>query len=200
MSNFSKTLLITLGCLLFALPAMAQYTEFVVEPGGSGTTYPDLASAVATAQGFAGEHKIVIRAGAYADVGVVIDHTQPGKIREIVGDDMTTVIFTDPAPETGFFLDVSGVNDLKVTGISVVSYMWGMTSQFGPPTDLHVFDCIFDDNGVDGLASSAGGAFSLHGSDILIEDCEVMNGERGIRFGYKYWSPSKANTWVGPVT
>jgi len=186
MSRFSKTLLITLGCLLFALPAMAQYTEFVVEPGGSGTTYPDLASAVATAQGFTGEHRIVIRAGSYSDVGVVIDHSQPGKIREIIGDDKATVIFTAPVFQTGVFLDPSGTTDLTISGLTVVSYEYGIRTLTSGCTGLIVTDCIFDDNGVDGYtvpADEDGGAIRVHGSGCLIEDVEAMNGERGIRFG-----------------
>ncbi|MCD6249777.1 MAG: right-handed parallel beta-helix repeat-containing protein [candidate division Zixibacteria bacterium] len=200
MKSFFKVMILGVACLLISSAAFAQYTEFVVEPGGSSTTYPDLATAVATAQAFTGDHRIVVRAGTYNDVGIVIDHTQPGKIREIVGEGSDVVFFADPVLQTGMFLDVSGATDVTVTGINVAGYLWGMTTQFGPVTDLHVYDCIFDDNGVDGLPDYSGGAFSIHGSDILIEDLEVMNGERGIRFGSKYWDAGHANTWVGPVT
>ncbi|HUV31742.1 MAG TPA: cohesin domain-containing protein [Acidobacteriota bacterium] len=183
-----KIVLFMTAAVLFAVPAMAQYTVFVVDDDGDpATTYPTLAQAVATAQAFAGEHRIEIRPGAYSDVGVWIDHSQPGVIREIVGDDKSTVIFTAPVFQTGTWLDPHGTTDLTITGITVVSYLYGIRTYVSGCNELHVYDCIFDDNGADGYdgttASTLGGGIWVHGSDCVIEYVEVMNGEWGIRYG-----------------
>jgi hypothetical protein len=178
MNKTFKVIALTLGCLLMSSVAFAQYTEFIVEPGGSGTTYPDLASAVATAQAFTGEHRIVVTAGAYADMGVVIDHTQPGKIREIVGDGKDLVTFTSPITpgwpitQGHEFLDVAATTGIMVTGISVIGYEVGIATWGPMATDLVVDDCIFDGNTAGIYVASNGGTFS---------GLEIMNGSQGFQ-------------------
>ena len=53
---------------------------------------------------------------------MIIDHGQPGVIREIVGDGKDLVFFEAPVDNAGVFLDPSGVTDLLITGISVANY------------------------------------------------------------------------------
>ncbi|GEM_PF-1618897 len=198
MYRITKGVLMTIIALT-ALTSLGWADVYTVD-NTDPQVYQTLAGALATAAQNTGTHKIAIMPGKGYDTDC--DLTVPANVDEIYGvpDERGPVVFTAPTYQTGAFLDVSGTTDLDISAITVENYLWGITSQFGPFTGLHVFDCVFDNNGEDGVANYDGGAFSIHGSDILIEDCDVINGERGIRFGYKYWDASHANTWVGPAT
>jgi len=178
MNKLFKVLFLTCACMLITASAFAQYTEFIVEPGGSPTTYPDLTTAVATAQTFTGEHRIVIRPGHYTDAGVFIDHTQPGKIREIVGDGSDVVFFEGPATGifppatgTGMFLDVRATTGILITGLNISGYDAAVATWGAAATDLQFDDCIVDNC----LAGFCGGAV-----DGVFTNLTVTNGWTGI--------------------
>ena len=194
MCDYLKRILLV-TCLVMLMTGVATSATFMVMEGGTAPYFTNLDTALWTAETYGpGPHTIEVYAGNYGDVGLVV----PTNVVAIIGMDVG-VVFTDPLTQTGMFLDVSGTTDLAISGITVKDYVWGITSQFSEFTGLHVFDCVFDNNGQDGVSNYDGGAFSIHGSNILIEDCEIMNGERGVRFGYKYWDAGHANTWVGTL-
>ena len=183
MSKHLRTAILLLVCLLFTVPAYAQFADFVVDDDGNPlNTYPTLTQAVATAELYAGSDpiRIIIEAGSYSDVGVVIDHGAIGVITAILGAGSDSVFFTAPQNDTGVFLDPSGTTDLEIAGINVANYLYGMGTMTAGCTGLNIHDCIFDNNGEDSLPGNAGAAIFLSGDNMVVDGCEIMNGERGI--------------------
>ena len=178
MKSVFKVLALAVVCLLAYSVAFAQYTEFIVEPGGSGTTYPSLTAAVATAQTFTGQHRIVVRAGTYNDASIFIDHTKPGVIREIVGDGKDVVFFQAPVPgafpvsQANTFLDVKSTTGIKIQGISVVGYDLGIATWGPMAVGLIVDDCLFNLNIAGIYVASNGGLF---------DNLEIKNGWQGFQ-------------------
>jgi len=178
MHRIFKAFALTIGCLILASAAMAQYTEFIVQPGGSGTTYPNLTAAVATAQTFTGQHRIIVKAGTYNDAGIFIDHTKPGVIREIIGAGKDVVIFQAPVPgafpvgPANTFLDVRSTTGIKIEGISVVGYDLGIATWGPMAAGLIVNDCLFDSNIAGIYVASNGGLF---------DKLEIKNGWQGFQ-------------------
>ena len=171
MNRILLTIFLTMAVLcMSALPAMAQYTTFIVDDDGNPlTTYPTLSAAIATAQTFAGgPHKIVIMAGSYSDNSLT---PNPAKIDAIYGDSAAApgdIVFTSPA---GTFNFITLGLDQSIRNIKLVGYAG--TGVFVNGNNVVVEDMIIE-------GASGTGVYLNSVDNVLVQNLALSNLDNGV--------------------
>ena len=190
---FLKVFLTMAVLCLSAMPAMAQYSTFIVDDDGNPlTTYPTLSAAIATAQTFAGgPHKIVIMAGSYSDISLT---PNPAKIDAIYGDSAAApgdIVFTSPAGTNTFItlgLDQS-IRNVKlvgyagygvlVNGNNVVVEDMIIEGASGTGVYLNSVDNAMVQNLA--LSNLDNGVYASAASNSIIQNCDAVDCDFGVQ-------------------